>query len=154
MVNTFKKWWLRLSHLPCGKWIFSRIVGFLIPYTGSILPLVDDVSPGYARVILNDCRRVRNHLKSIHAVALVNLGEFTTGLATHFAMANDDRAILTRITCDYLKKSRGVITATATVTHEQPLLGPIEVKASLVDESGSEVAVVRAVWLVGKNNKS
>lgn len=154
MVNTFKIWWLRLAGLPGGKWLFSRIVGFLIPFTGTILPVVDEVRPGFARVIMRDRRRVRNHLHSIHAVALVNLGEYTTGLATHFAMASDERAILTKISAEYLKKARGTLTATATVEHEGPLSGPITVKASLVDQSKATVAVIYATWLVGKSNRS
>lgn len=150
-MNTLKTWWLRLANLPLGKWIFSKVVGLLIPYTGTISPLVDEVRPGFARVILRDRRRVRNHLHSIHAVALVNLGEFTTGLATHFAMNSDDRAILTNISVEYLKKARGVITATATVEHEGTIQGPVTVKASLVDDEKILVATVYATWLVGKN---
>jgi acyl-coenzyme A thioesterase PaaI-like protein len=151
MVETLKIWWRRLSGIPGGKWFFSKMVGFLIPYTGTISPQVLEASPGFAKVCMRDRRSIRNHLRSCHAVALVNLGEYTTGLATHMAMANDDRAILTKITAEYLKKARGVITSTATVEHEGSLLGSIPVKASMVDEEGNVVAVVYATWLVAKS---
>ncbi len=153
MVNALKLWWTRLSALPFGKWIFSRVVGLLIPYTGSVSPNVEKISPGFAEVFIKDKRRNRNHLRCIHALALGNLGEFTTGLALHFSLRPDRRAILTSLHIEFLKKARGKITGKATIdlTSEIPD-GPIEVLASLADSQGEVVTKVTATWLVGNSN--
>ena len=68
-------WWRALSSFPGGKQIFSRLIGFYIPYTNKISAVVEESSPGRAIVVMKEKRGVRNHLQSVHAMALANLGE-------------------------------------------------------------------------------
>lgn len=105
--------WNRLNVLPGGPWLFSRGLGLFIPYTGSMRAQVEALSPGYARIRLPDRRAVRNHLKSIHAIALANLAELTGNLGMLYAMPPDARLIVTSMSIDYLKKARGPIVAEA-----------------------------------------
>lgn len=72
-LSPLKKAWSVLSPLPFGKTIFSVAIGVFVPYTGTIRPRVEELRPGYARVAIKDKRIVRNHLKSVHAIALMNL---------------------------------------------------------------------------------
>ena len=139
--------WNRYSTRPGGKWLFGRIIKVAIPYTGSVRPNVQEVRPGYARVQLRDRRRVRNHLDSIHAVALANVGEFTGGLAMTATLPPDVRSILLKLEVEFLKKARGTITAECQCTVPE-VRGPIDhvVHTHLRDEAGTEVARVAATW--------
>ena len=149
MIKTHKLLGHRLSTLPLGKWLFSKMVGMMIPYTGTVSPYVLEVGPGRAKVRMKDKRRVRNHLKSFHALALANLGELSTGLAIHFAMNDNGRAILSKLEVEFLKKARGTITAIAeTKIPETSFKGPKVVEAQLFDEKRDLVARVIATWLV------
>jgi len=145
------KWWSRLSPLPAGATMFSLALGLIAPYSATIGARVEDIRPGYARVSVRDRRRLRNHLQSVHAIALVNLGELATGLAVLSTISTDMRGILVDIHADYLKKARGKLTATAEFELPEPLLDntSCEVEAQLKDQSGETVTRVRATWLIG-----
>jgi acyl-coenzyme A thioesterase PaaI-like protein len=142
--------WERLSALPMGKWLFSQGIGRMAPYSGTVGALVDELRPGYARVLLRDRKKVRNHLNSVHAIALMNLGELATGLALMSAMPDDARGILAGLSMDYHKKARGLLTAECSCeVPESSERKEYEIVGEIKDESGELVATARARWLIG-----
>ena len=92
---------------------------------------------------------MRNHLKSIHAVALVNFGEVVSGLAMLTALPAGARGIVTSLSIEYLKKARGTLIAESAVVLP-PLAASttVEVCATIRDAGGDEVARARVQWLV------
>jgi len=142
--------WKRLSGAPGGRWAYSRLLGWMVPYSGSIRATVLELGPGHARVELRDRRRVRNHLGSIHAIALMNLGELVTGLALNSGLSSSTRAILVGLSMDYRKKARGTLSAECRC--EVPEIGQdreVELIGEIRDTSGDTVARARARWRVG-----
>jgi acyl-coenzyme A thioesterase PaaI-like protein len=119
-------------------------------YSGSIAPRVVELRAGYARVEMRDRKRVRNHLHSVHAIALANLGELASGLAMTFALPAEARGILTGFAIEYLKKARGPLTAEcACEVPDWRVQGEHELEAVIRDRSGDVVARARPRWLVG-----
>lgn len=147
--------WERFSKLPGGNRLFSLLLGRFTPYSGSIRARVIKVDAGYARVIMRDRRRVRNHLNSIHAIALINLGEIATGLAVLSTLSEEMRGIVVSIKADYVKKARGDLVAEASFKLAQTIddNSRYEVQANLCDLSGEIVTIVTATWLIGYNKK-
>ena len=144
-------WWSRLAGLPGGKLIFSVALGRMAPYTGNMRARVEQLEPGRARVSMRDRRRLRNHLNSLHAIALINLGELATGLAVLSTLPTNLRGIVLGIEAEYVKKARGKITAIAAFELPQAMQNDTacEVEAELQDETGETVSRVKATWLLG-----
>ena len=142
--------WRRLAALPGGKRIFSTVLGRYVPYTGTIGAVIQQLEPGLCVASLHDRRGVRNHLGSIHAMALANLGEMVTGLALMNSLPDKARGILAGFSVEYLKKARGRLTAECRCEipvdnseREYQLTGEIR------DTEGDIVSIAQARWLVG-----
>ncbi|MEO8880811.1 MAG: DUF4442 domain-containing protein [Gemmatimonadaceae bacterium] len=142
--------WDRLRPLPFGGSVFNLILRWMIPYSGSIHPQVRELRAGYAKVRMADRRQVRNHLHSVHAIALMNLGELATGLAMTLAMPDGARGIVTGLSMEYLKKARGPLLAECTAPpFDATVSGRHDFHADIVDAHGDVVARITANWLVG-----
>jgi uncharacterized protein (TIGR00369 family) len=148
--NAIREAWDRLHRVPGGRRLLSRLIGLAAPYSGTIGASVEEVRRGHARVAMADRRAVRQHLGSVHAVALCNLAELCGNLAVAYSLPDGMRFIVSGMSIDYLKKARGTITATSDV--EVPTRierRQLEVPVVLRDPGGEEVARATLRTLVG-----
>lgn len=148
--NLIRLAWDVMSGMPGGKHVFSRLVGRMAPYTGSIGAVVTVLRPGYAEVHMTDRKAVRNHLDCVHAIALANLAELAGNVALAYALPDDARFIVSGFEIDYVKKARGTITAVG----EPPVprtsaRAQYDVPVTLRDATGDTVAKVILHSLVG-----
>ncbi|HET8770176.1 MAG TPA: hotdog fold domain-containing protein [Gemmatimonadaceae bacterium] len=142
--------WRRLSPLPGGKWLFARIFRHMVPYSGSVAPTIEHLEPGYARVEIPDRRANRQHLGSVHAIALLNVAEQASGLAMLAGLPDGVRGIVTGISMTYHKKARGPITAVSRV--QVPTVTSnvdFDVEAECLDREDNIVARATVRWRLG-----
>jgi acyl-coenzyme A thioesterase PaaI-like protein len=132
--------WTRLNGTALGRWAFTRIICFRAPYFGSISPLFVTLEPGHAVVTMRKRRKVKNHIGTIHAIAMANLCEIAAGTLTEVSIPPDLRWIPKGMNIQYLGKAATKISATA----ELPAVKPGEKQDAVVsvdvrDTSGTIV---------------
>ena len=124
------------------------MLGRMVPYTGALGARVQELEPGYARITLRDRRGVRNHLGSIHAVALANLAELTGNLAIAYSLPDDGRFIVSGISIEYLKKARGTLTAECRCPPPSGREETVTVRADVMNAAREVVARAEVRWLI------
>lgn len=148
--NMIRIAWDLLSGMPGGKAVFSKLVGRMAPYTGTIHATVTVLRAGYAEVQMADRRGLRNHLDCVHAIALANLAELAGNVALAYSLPDDARFIVSGMEIEYLKKARGTITAIG----ESPVprssaRAQFDVPVTLRDTAGEDVVKVVLRSVVG-----
>lgn len=148
--------WQRLSRYPLGKWLFSRLVCLKAPYFGSIRPRFVELRPGHSEVRMNKRRGVKNHIGTVHAIAMCNLAEIAAGTMTEVSVPGTHRWIPRGMTVEYLEKACTHLRAVATLQVPERFAGPAElpVRVDVVDTGGT--VVFRAsigMWITPKKRQ-
>lgn len=120
----------------------------MVPYTGALGARVEELEPGHAKVMLRDRRGVRNHLGSVHAIALANLAEVTSGLAMLTALPDGARGIVTHLGIEYLHKARGVLTAECRCPAPSGQEETVVLQCDVRNAAGEPVARAEVRWLI------
>ena len=145
--------WKSTSRLPQGQRIFSVLFAQKAPYFATIRPRFVDLRPNYAELVIPKRRRVHNHLKTVHAIALCNGLEAAMGALAEVTVPADRRWIPKGMDVSYTAKATSDITCIAETDAEQwtsddPDL-PVRVRG--VREDGTVVieGVIR-LWVTPK----
>jgi len=95
----------RLSRVPGGTWLFSRMVVRKAPYFGTIRPHVRALEPFHAEVVLPKRRAVENHIGTVHVIAAVNGLEAAMGLLAEASCPRGMRWIPKGMELSYVAKA-------------------------------------------------
>lgn len=148
--------WQRLSGYPLGKWLFSRLVCLKAPYFSSIRPRFVELRPGFAEVRMKKRRSIKNHIGTVHAIAMCNLAEIAAGTMTDVTVPKATHRWIPRgMTVEYLLKGETDLRAVATLEIPEQFAEPVElpVKVDVIDTG--ENVVFRAVigmWVTPKKS--
>jgi acyl-coenzyme A thioesterase PaaI-like protein len=144
----------KLDVLPNAvrKPLRSLLLGRLVPFVGTAKLSIEEVSHERVVVSIRNRRRVRNHLKGVHAAAMALLAETATGFAVAMHVPDDRIPVIKSLKIDYVKRAQGDLRAVVELGPEQVARivaeekGEINVPVSVTDQSGRSPIECDAVW--------
>lgn len=151
-------WYNRASLLPLGTRALDRVLWRVVPFNQSLKPHLLHVSTDEVRAEIKLTTAAMNHLRSMHAAALVTIGEYVQGL---LILANAGslgaEVILKDLHIDYTAKARGPVVASAIMTEQTRETirdglsrneNPQVILTSTVSDSatGQTVATLKGTW--------
>ena len=142
--------WKKTSALPLGTRVFSIAFAQKAPYFASIRPRFVSIEPNRAELLIPKRRRVHNHLKTVHAIALCNGLEAAMGALAEVTIPGDKRWIPKGMEVAYTAKATGDVTCVAETdpelwTSDDPDL-PVRVRGELADGTRVIEGVIR-LWV-------
>lgn len=130
----------KFKSLPCGLWLFSRVLCLKAPYFGSIRPTFVRLENGYGEARARKRRAVLNHLGTFHAIAMANLCELVAGTTLEISLPATHRWIPKSMKINYLAKAQTDILARTKLTlGELPESGSLFVPVEVLDTEGQTV---------------
>jgi acyl-coenzyme A thioesterase PaaI-like protein len=109
----------RVSRLPRGDVIFSRLFTLKAPYFATVGPRFVELRPNYAELVIRKRRRVHNHIKTVHVIAICNGLEAAMGALAEASVPSSKRWIPKGMEVSYTAKAVSDITCIAETDPEQ-----------------------------------
>ena len=102
-----------------GDRLFSFAFAQVAPYFWTIRPRFTVIRPNYAEVVIPKRRGVKNHIGTVHAIALCNGLEAAMGVLAEASIPSDKRWIPKGMEVSYTAKATTDITCIAETDPEQ-----------------------------------
>ncbi|MCA9623779.1 MAG: DUF4442 domain-containing protein [Myxococcales bacterium] len=142
----------RLSRLPAGDRLTTLALRQSVPFLGSAGVRFVEAGQDHVTLALRNRRRVRNHIRGVHACAAALLAEATSGLALALELPDDRLILLTRMEIDYVGRMQGGLVATARLaadTRAQVMSDPrgeATIEVEIRDDADSVPLFPRLTW--------
>ena len=149
ITSDFSDLFAFLNRLPFGRYVFSGLVSAYAPNNAFYAAVITDLSPSKCECYQPDFPWYRNPFSSMHAVAIISLGELASGVAIVAALQRTKRirGIPVKIEAKYYQKVRGTAYATAmTDIADIQTSGKKQFITPIKNASGQLCAEVSVTW--------
>ncbi len=115
-MNYLLKLYEKAKSLPLGKRLFSYAIARKSPYFHSIGAQIKNIEHNKIKVSLKKRRKLHNHIRTVHAIAMCNLCEFAGGVLMEASIPKHRRWIPRGMSVQYLKKAETNLIATCNLS--------------------------------------
>ena len=100
------KLWSKYGKNSLGRFFVSKMVCLKAPYFSTIKPIFTKIEPGYVQIQFKNRRKVQNHIRTVHAIAMCNAAELVGGVCLDVSLDAKLRWIPIGMEVKYLKLAK------------------------------------------------
>ncbi|WP_144391444.1 DUF4442 domain-containing protein [Pleionea sediminis] len=134
------------------NWLLNYLLGSTIKFVGTAGVKCEALSREESIWTLKNRKKVRNHIKGIHAAAMGLLAETATGMVVGMNVPDDRTPVIKSMRVSYLKRAKGNLRAVAKLSGEQiqqiidTEKGELTVPVVVTDSEGNEPIECEMIW--------
>lgn len=123
----------KMIKYPFGQKLFTWYAANRAPYFKTISPLITHLEPGACHCFIKKTRKVENHIRTMHVIAITNGLEMAMGFMAEASIPKELRWIPKGMTLDYTAKADSDIRCEATLPNNQWQEGDVFVTVKAYD---------------------
>lgn len=129
--------------------VFNMLIGRVVPFVGTAGLKITKATSNEWIASLDNRRKVGNHLKQIHACAMILIGETIGVMIMAMNLPGDRIPLVKNIEADFVKRSTGKLTGVVNLTDEQIEFiqrepkGELELEVTVTDEADINPVLIR-----------
>ncbi len=134
------------------NWLLNYLLGSTIKFVGTAGVKCESLSREQSVWTLKNRKKVRNHIKGIHAAAMGLLAETATGMVVGMNVPDDRTPVIKSMKVNYLKRATGDLRAVAELSGEQIQAiidnekGELLVPVTVTDSEGKQPIECEMIW--------
>jgi uncharacterized protein (TIGR00369 family) len=124
----------------------------MVPFVGTSGARIEEMTEERVVVVVDNRRRIRNHIGQVHAAAMALSAETATGFVAGMNVPDSKLLLCKSLKVDFKKRTQGAIRAVATLSEGQRAQmrsedrGNVTVEVHATDENGVEAIECEMVW--------
>lgn len=126
--------------------------GRMVPFSKTTGAKIEELTRQRCVISLKNQKRVQNHIGGVHAIASLVLAESATGFMTALNVPDTRVPLVKSLHADYVRRAKGDMRVTATLTDEQLQLiettdkGEVSVAVEIRDSANKEPIKITMIW--------
>ena len=134
------------------NWLLNYLLGSTIKFVGTAGVKCETLTREQSIWTLKNKKKVRNHIKGVHAAAMGLLAETATGMVVGMNVPDDRIPVIKSMKVNYLKRATGDLRAVVELTGEQIQTiidtekGEMLIPVTVTDSEGKQPIECEMIW--------
>lgn len=154
MSNKFSRIINKINKCPafCRSWLLTKAFCSKVKFAGTTGIKIEEITDKKVTILLDNSKKVQNHIGGIHAIAAAVIAESATGIVFGMNVPDEALPLLKSMNVEYKRRMQGSLKAVASLDDnlitqiKSEERGDVLVTVVITDESGEQPILCHMNW--------